>query len=329
MRLSSKSALILFHLVVLSLLAEPAHAQQSAKLRTVNYGVITISALNWPFLIAEHQGMFQREGVDFVRVLGDTTTTTSQALVAGATDFSQMNLVQLLAANTSGADLVVVGGDVMVPIYTLIVNPSIKSYAELKGKRLAVAGPTDPLNYVLVRMLEANGLKPGEYELLGLGGTPTRVAGVQKGGVAAALVNQPSDFKALAAGMGQLGRSTDYVDNFQYTVTGARRDWVQKNKDLVVRFLRAYVRACEFFYNPSNKETVTRVLMERAKADREEAVKTYDLYMQTKKTIPRRGEVDLAGARAVAQNWKQFGLKREPPPVESVIDLSYLAEAQK
>ena len=186
MRLSSKSALILSHLFVLSLLAGPAQAQQSAKLRTVTYGVITISALNWPFLIAEHQGMFQREGVDFVRVLGDTTTMTSQALVAGAMDFSQINLVQLLAANTSGADLVVVGGDVMVPIYTLIVDPSIKSYAELKGKRLAVAGPTDPLNYVLVRMLEANGLKPGEYEFLGLGGTPNRLAGVQKGGVAGA-----------------------------------------------------------------------------------------------------------------------------------------------
>lgn len=304
-------------------------AQQSLKLTPVNYGNITISALNWPFLIAEQEGMFQKEGIDLKRVLGGTTTATSQTLVAGSTDFAQINLVQLLAANTAGADLVVVAGDTLVPIYSLIVHPSIKNYADLKGKRLAVAGPTDPLNYVMARMLAANGLTPADYEMIGLGGTPNRLAGVQKRGVAGALVNQPSDFKAIASGLSSLGYSTDYVDNFQYTVTAARRDWAQKNKPLVVRFLRAYVRACEFFYNPKNKEAVIRVLMEKAKADQEEGEKTYNLYMQTKKTIPRDGGVDLQGARVVAENWKEFGLQKVPPPVDSVIDLSYLAEARR
>ena len=223
----------------------------------------------------------------------------------------------------------VVAGEVKVPINTLIVHPSIKNYADLKAKRLAVAGPADPLNYVLARMVAANGLTPADYEMIGVGGDPNRLAAVQNGGVAGALVGQPNDFKAIASGLKHLGRSTDYVDNFQYSVTVARREWVQKNKDLVVRFLRAYIKACEFFYNPKNRDAVVRVLMEKANADREEAEKTYNLYMQTKKTIPQRGEVDLEGARVVAENWKQFGLKREPPPVEGVMDLSYLAAAQK
>ncbi len=209
------------------------------------------------------------------------------------------------------------------------MHPSIKSYADLKGKRLAVTGPTDPLNYVLARMLAANGLTPADYEMIGLGGAPQRLAAVQKGGVAGALVNQPSDFIALASGFSSLGLSTDYVDNFQYTITGARRDWAQKNKSLVVRFLRAYVRACEFFYEPKNKEPVVRVLAERTKAEREEAEKTYALYMQTKKTIPRDGGVNVQGARRVAENWREFGLQKMPPPVDSIIDLSYLAEARK
>jgi ABC-type nitrate/sulfonate/bicarbonate transport system substrate-binding protein len=161
-----------------------AHGQQSPKLTTVNYGTITISALHWPFLIAEQEGFLQKEGIDFKRVMGGTTTATSQALVAGSTDFAQINLVQLLAANMAGADLVALAGDTLVPIYSLIVHPSIKSYADLKGKRLAVAGPTDPLNYVMARMLAANGLAPSDYEMIGLGGTPTRLAAVEKGGVA-------------------------------------------------------------------------------------------------------------------------------------------------
>ncbi|HEY1233064.1 MAG TPA: ABC transporter substrate-binding protein [Candidatus Binatia bacterium] len=313
----------------LSIAAGVAHAQQSSKVTPINYGNIVLTASTWPFLIAEQEGFFLKEGIDFKRVIGGNTTATTQALVAGSTDIAQMNLVNLLAANSAGADLIVIAGDSTVPIYTLIVHPSIKSYADLKGKRLAVTGPTDPLNYIFARMLAANGLTPADYELIGLGGAPQRLAAIQNGGVAGALVNQPSDFVALASGFNSLGLSTDYVDNFQYTITGARRDWAQKNRALVVRFLRAYVKACDFFYDPKNKEAAVRALAERTKSDKDEAEKTYALYVKTKKTIPRDGGVDVQGARKVAESWKDFGLQKMPPPIDGVIDLSYLAEARK
>jgi ABC-type nitrate/sulfonate/bicarbonate transport system substrate-binding protein len=316
-------------LLLLLIVSDRTQAQQSPKLTTVNYGNIVLTASTWPFLIAEQEGFFQREGIDFKRVIGGNTTATTQALVAGSTDIAQMNLVNLLAANSAGADLIVIGGDSTVPIYTLIVHSSIKSYADLKGKRLAVTGPTDPLNYILARMLAANGLAPSDYEMIGLGGAPQRLAAVQNRGVAGALINQPSDFIALASGFSSLGLSTDYVDNFQYTITGARRDWAQKNRSLVVRFLRAYVKACEFFYEPKNKEAAVRALAERTKAEKDEAEKTYALYMKTQKTIPRDGGIDVQGARKVAENWKDFGLQKTPPPVDGAIDLSYLAEARK
>jgi ABC-type nitrate/sulfonate/bicarbonate transport system substrate-binding protein len=312
-----------------SITIDVAHAQQSSKLTPINYGNIVLTASTWPFLIAEQEGFFVKESIDFKRIIGGNTTATTQALVGGSTDIAQMNLVNLLGANSAGADLVVIAGDSTVPIYTLIVHPSIKSYADLKGKRLAVTGPTDPLNYIFARMLAANGLTPADYELIGLGGAPQRLAAVQNGGVAGALVNQPSDFIALASGFNSLGLSTDYVDNFQYTITGARRDWAQKNRPLVVRFLRAYLKACEFFYDPKNKEAAVRALAERTKSDKEEAEKTYALYMKTKKTIPRDGGVDVQGARKVAESWKDFGLPKTPPPVDSAIDLSYLTEARK
>ena len=212
-------------LLLLLIVTNRTQAQQNPKLTPINYGNIVLTASTWPFLIAEQEGFFQREGIDFKRVIGGNTTATTQALVAGSTDIAQMNLVNVLAANSAGADLIVIGGDSTVPIYTLIVHSSIKSYADLKGKRLAITGPTDPLNYILTRMLAANGLAPNDYEMIGLGGAPQRLAAVQNRGVAGALINQPSDFIALASGFSSLGLSTDYVDNFQYTITGARRDW--------------------------------------------------------------------------------------------------------
>ena len=88
MRLSPSHG-IGFVLFVLIISTGAAEAQQ--KLTPVNYGTITISALHWPYLIAEQEGMLQKEGIEIKRVLGGTTTATSQALVAGSTDFAQMN----------------------------------------------------------------------------------------------------------------------------------------------------------------------------------------------------------------------------------------------
>src|SRR5581483_10405952 len=84
-----------------------------------------------------------------------------------------------------------------------------------------------------------------------------------------------------------------------------------------------------FFYDPKNKEAAVRALAERTKSERDEAEKTYALYMKTQKTIPRDGGIDLQGARKVAENWKDFGLQKAPPPVDGAIDLSFLAEARK
>jgi ABC-type nitrate/sulfonate/bicarbonate transport system substrate-binding protein len=306
----------------------PTAGPESAGLTTINYGQITVSALNWPFLIAQSRGFFAERGIELSTVIGGNTAGTSQALVSGATDIAQMNLVQHIAANAAGADLVVIAGDTMVPIYTLIVQPTIKSYADLKGQRLAVAGPTDPLNFVLARMLAANGLNPSDYEMVPIGGTPDRLAAVQKGATAGSLLTQPDDFKALAGGLGQLGQSTDYVDHFQYTETSVRKDWLKQHEDLVVQFLRAYVRATHFFYDPSKKEQVIQALVEGTKADTQAASATYDLYQKTRRTIPTDGDVDVEGARIVAQNWKDFGLNKDPGSIDPILDFSYLKQAQ-
>jgi len=63
-------------------------------------------------------------------------------------------------------------------------------------------------------------------------------------------------------------------------------------------------------------------------ADRDEAEKpTISLFN------PRNRFLQMAAwiskARIVAENWKEFGLLKSPPPLDNAIDLSYWAEARK
>ena len=99
---------LVFGLLLLLSSASRSQAQQNPRLTPVNYGNIVLTASNWPFLIAEQEGLFQKEGIDFKRVIGGNTTATTQTLVAGSTDFAQMNLVNVLGANSAGADLIVI-----------------------------------------------------------------------------------------------------------------------------------------------------------------------------------------------------------------------------
>jgi hypothetical protein len=56
--------------------------------------------------------------------------------------------------------------------------------------------------------------------------------------------------------------------------------------------------------------------------------KPITFFIKTKKSIPRDGALDIKGARLVADSWKEFGLQKPPPPVDGVIDMSYLQEAR-
>jgi ABC-type nitrate/sulfonate/bicarbonate transport system substrate-binding protein len=295
----------------------------------LSYSQITLTALSWPFIIAGPAGLYARQSLDVDTSIGGTTANTAQALVAGAADVAQLNVVQHILAVQKGADLALVAGNAAVPLYSMMAEPSVTSYASLRGKTLAIAGVTDPLNFVLRKMLAANGLGDADYDLVPVGSTNERLVAVQKGAAAATLLSQPDDFLAEAAGLLRLGRSTDYVDSLQYTATSVRRDWAQQNRDVLVRFLRAYADACRWFYDPANRAEAIRLYVDQTHSDSDMAARTYDLYVASGKVLAKAGEVNLAGLQVLADNWQEFGLSEPPPPTDRWLDLTYLEEAQR
>jgi ABC-type nitrate/sulfonate/bicarbonate transport system substrate-binding protein len=295
----------------------------------IRYSQITQTALSWPFIIAGPMGLYARQGLDVDTTIGGTTANTAQALVAGAVDVAQLNVVQHILAVQKGADLALVAGNAAVPLYSLMAEPGVTSYGDLRGKAVAVAGVADPLNYVLRKMLAANGLGDADYDMVPVGGTNDRLIAVQKGAVAATLLSQPDDFHAEALGLPRLGQSTDYVDSLQYTATSVRRDWARQNQDVLVRFLRAYVEACRWFYDPANRADAIRIYVEQTHAEPDMTARTYDLYVASRKVLAQAGEVNVEGLRVLAENWQEFGLTEPAPPTERWLDLSYLEQAQR
>ena len=86
----------------------------------------------------------------------------------------------------------------------------------------------------------------------------TRAKCLTDGECDAVPLGQPDDIVFVAKGYTKLGDSLEVIPVLQFNVIAARRDWAAKNKDLVVRFARAFGDAYRFMRDPKNRDEVTR-----------------------------------------------------------------------
>jgi ABC-type nitrate/sulfonate/bicarbonate transport system substrate-binding protein len=161
------------------------------------------------------------------------------------------------------------------------------------------------------------------------GGTPDRYAALKSGAVAGTMLSQPNDFQAIAEGYPSLVLVSDVIPDYQFTSNVVRRSWAQRNEATLARWLRAYARACEWIYDPANKEEAIAIIVEKLKTTDDLARQTYDVYLRAE-ALPRAGELNLAGMRTVIDIMSEMGnLPRPAPPLERFADTGFLERARR
>src|SRR5437762_8175190 len=90
------------------------------------------------------------------------------------------------------------------PVYSLIVRPDIKSFADLRGKLLGLSTAGDTISLSTVRLLAAKGLRAADYGSKVIVGTPARFACLKSGECAGVPMGQPEDLEAIREGFPRL-----------------------------------------------------------------------------------------------------------------------------
>src|SRR5467141_956118 len=149
--------------VVLSLLLACAPGATSAQTITLKYGqaysaLRSIFAL--PLLVAEREGYFVREGLDFsmLPVPGGGERLIA-ALHDGTADISHVATPFLIQAALAGSDAVAIAAELNNPVYSLVAKPENKTYADLKGKLIGIAAETGSITIATRKLLALNGLR--------------------------------------------------------------------------------------------------------------------------------------------------------------------------
>src|SRR5881397_3719553 len=124
-------------------------AAQAADVITLRYGQNAASAgslSSLPLTVAERKGFFVREGINLevVPIPGGTDRIVA-ALDKGEIDTGKNATPYLIQAVLKGSDAVAIVAQTTNPVYSLIVRPEIKSFADLKGKLIGLSTPGDTI----------------------------------------------------------------------------------------------------------------------------------------------------------------------------------------
>src|SRR5215216_323023 len=190
----------------------------------------------WPFYIAVHKGLFAADGIDLDLNFIQSGAAVIQQLTAGSLDVAlSVGITNPIHAIDKGAPLALIRIIGNTPPYVLIGKSGLKTIADLKGKTISVGQVNDIATVYFERMMAANGLKKGEYDVLPAGVAAARYAALRAGVADAAMVLPPLNFQATAAGYVTLGVAADYVKDIPFTGMAVRKSWATAHRPLAQR----------------------------------------------------------------------------------------------
>ena len=203
------------------------------------------SGFHIPSYVAMDKGFFKREGLDarYVAMSGKALVTAG---LGGAIDFvpipgggSQATL--------KGADLRYVVGQSLISQWTIVVHPSIKSVADLKGKTIGYgrAGSAD-YDEGEITLSQFFNMEVGrDYKVISFQDEVVRLAGLIRGSIQAALLSFPHAAKAQVAGFKILVKTGQYLPRVGGTFWVTAK-YLKKNPDTVRRFIRAIAKSTQY-----------------------------------------------------------------------------------
>jgi ABC-type nitrate/sulfonate/bicarbonate transport system substrate-binding protein len=297
------------------------------ELKKIKHGYIAEPGYYWDVFQAQANGFFKAEGLDVDSTRFDVTSQAVTALVTGAINIASPTPdVAMLATIKGQGDVVIVSNEIRLPTWDLMVQPELKTYADLKGKVLGVSQLQSASTLNLRQLLRKNGLKDNEYNILQVGGSGKRYAAIRSKQIAGALVTEPVNFEAMDAGFRKLGGVYE-ASVVPSAVIAVSRAWAKANEKILVGFLRAVYRAQDWINNPKNKKEAVDLMVELSKAQRTSVERTYDKYVSDLK-VYNRGDISADVIKKTLEDMVEIDAIPKPiPDPNKFLDLGFRQKA--
>jgi len=199
-----------------------------------------------PYWIAVHRGFFKDEGLAPDLEFIASGEQINNGLRSGRIDLAIGPPDGVILDALAGGPLRIIGGNACKPPLFVIAQPEIKSAADLRGKTFGVLSLREGSSKFIALVAASGGLKPGDYNVVEVGGAPARVKLLTNRTIDVGLQPMPLNYELEALGFSNLGWTGDFVPHYQFTSINANLNWAQREPSLAAALLRAFMRGHHF-----------------------------------------------------------------------------------
>jgi NitT/TauT family transport system substrate-binding protein len=309
-----------FAMVLITVISASAADRLNTAYQSLSVGSST------PVWVAKEAGFFDSQGLDVKIVFVEGSPRTMQTLIAGESEIAEATGPAVINARSAGAPVVIVAGYINVMPYYLIVNSSINSPADLKGKVGANHLPGTAADTVIRIGLKALGLDPDrDVSLRAIGNTPVRLQAMAAG-VAQFMVGQDLELQqAKKLGFKVL---VDYVaakTPFQMGAAVTTERYAREKRDVVLRYVKALSQALHHL--KTNREASIATIKRYARFTNPDVVgPAYDSARRLFNDTPMP---TIEGLDFIAKELAQRNPKIRELEMGSIVDLQFVRELEQ
>jgi ABC-type nitrate/sulfonate/bicarbonate transport system substrate-binding protein len=292
---------------------------------------------NLPLWTGIRQGFFEARGFDVQPVYTRSSVEQVTSLTEGKCDIGLTGFDNIVAYREGQGEAVLdrepdlfafMGGD--NAFLRLVVRPEIKSYADLKGKALAVDAMTTGFAFVLRKMLALNGVSENDVTFERAGGAVQRYDALKEGKCAGTLLLTPFELTGRALGLHVLQSASDVLPHYQGIVGVASRAWAKDNSARLEKFIAGYLEALRWLYRTENRQAACDILMANVPhMSADLAAATCNIFLARKDGFEPEARLDDEGMKTVLALRSEFGVPRKQlSRYQDYADLTYYQRAK-
>jgi ABC-type nitrate/sulfonate/bicarbonate transport system substrate-binding protein len=295
-------------------------------------------APNLPIFVAKEKGLFDKAGVAINMTTTPSSAFQAENLINGKFHIAGTAFDNVVAYQEGqGAvkferqpDLFAFMGATQVEL-AFIVAPEIGSYADLKGKSLALDAVATGFAFVLYEMLAKSGLSRSDYTFAAVGATPQRWEAVRSGQHVGTITIEPFTSIAKAQGFKVLDVSSTVCPAYQGGSFAASRAWAAANPDALKGFIKGYLAGLKWTLDPANREEATQTLLRNMPEIKPPvAGAVMNSLLSPKSGLTPEGAILPEGVKAVLDLRTRYGSGKAPlTDPAKYIDLKYYEDTKR
>ncbi len=290
---------------------------------TIAVPVTPPNVVHLPAYVAQDLGIFKDEGLNVTIARFEGGVGAFRAVAGGSVALAGTSSEPFITAVSQGADVKAVYSYAPNVDVSFVVGPSIKTPADLKGRRIGIQEAGGFADVMSRLVLKKYSISPNDVKFVTTT-TAGRVTELIAGNVDTGVlhIDQTLAIQARSPGIHVLANMWDVVSDYQYSLWVVSGNLVRNEPATVECMVRALVRADRAMYDTAKRQQVLEIAAKYTKEDPNVVAQTYDQLVKAR-AWPQNQGIPQANVAGTEKSLKDANQITTVPKFNDLVDLSF------